>query len=198
MTMKTSSSSKQLFENPFLERFSRSNAIAVISALFILAFIVFLYGLYIQVMAIPSQIAWLLIGLLVFSFAEYLIHRYVFHHGNYREGKSWQSKFHGIHHDIPSDRERLTLPMPLALAVSSLVFFLFKFLMGSLAYGFFPGFISGYALYLLVHYWIHTRKPPRNRLKVLWRNHHIHHHVNEHKAYGVTTPFWDWVFGTLP
>ncbi|MCS5490199.1 sterol desaturase family protein [Algoriphagus limi] len=196
--MKAANSSKQLFENPFLERFSRSNAIAVIASLFGLALIIFLYGVYFRLVPLGLQILLVFAGLFAFSFFEYLIHRYVFHAGNYREGKNWQSKLHGIHHDIPSDRERLTLPMPLALGVSLVVFFLFKFLIGSLAYGFFPGFISGYALYLLVHYWIHTRKPPKNSLKVLWRNHHIHHHVNENKAYGVTTPFWDWVFRTLP
>lgn len=196
--MKASGSSKQLFENPLLERFSRSSAPLVITSLFVLASVIFCFGLSDNSLPFFRQIVWVIIGLVVFSLAEYLIHRYIFHFGDYRSGKNWQSKIHGIHHDTPSDRERLALPMPIALGVSLVVFFLFKFLMGIWAYGFFPGFISGYSLYLLIHFLIHTRKPPQNRLKVLWKNHHIHHHINEHKAFGVTTPFWDWVFRTLP
>ncbi len=191
-------SNHPLFENPHLEKFSKSNAVFVISSLFVLAGTIFSIGVVGYSISIPGLTGWFLTGFLIFSLIEYLIHRYVFHSGNYREKKNWQSKLHGIHHERPAARERLTLPMSLALGVSLNVFLIFKLLMGNFAFGFFPGFITGYALYLLVHFWIHTRKAPKNQLKVLWRNHHIHHHVDDGKAFGVTSPFWDWVFGTLP
>ena len=198
MIMKTSDSTKQLFKNPALERFSRSNAPAVITALFLLAVFIFSLGLYLSSLVFLIQFYWCLLGLLIFSLAEYLIHRYVFHFGDYRNVKSWQSKIHGVHHDFPSDKERLALPIPLALGISLLLFFLLQFMLGDIAYGLFSGFISGYGAYFLIHYLIHTRKPPKNNLRVLWRNHHIHHHVDEHKAFGVTSPFWDWIFRTRP
>ena len=191
-------SNTPLFENPHLEKFSKSNAVVVLSSLFVLASGIFLIGLVGHSILISGLTGWFLTGLLVFSLTEYVIHRYVFHSGNYRDKKTWQSKLHGIHHDRPADRERLTLPISLALGVALHVFLIFKLFFGNPAFGFFPGFISGYAFYLLVHFWIHTRKPPKNRLKMLWRNHHIHHHVNKQKAFGVTSPFWDWIFGTLP
>ena len=66
------------------------------------------------------------------------------------------------------------------------------------AYGFTAGFLFGYAAYLFVHYLVHALQPPQNALKVLWVNHAIHHYKNPDVAYGVTTPFWDFVFRTLP
>ncbi|NVJ84669.1 MAG: sterol desaturase family protein [Algoriphagus sp.] len=196
--MRTPNQGKRLFKNPVLEWLSRSSAPLVISSLFIVALAVFCLGIF-QMRISFWKLAFLfLVGLVLFSLAEYLIHRFVFHDGDYKAGKSWKTKIHAIHHDIPTDPERLTLPLPVALFASFLVFFIFKIILGNLAFGVFPGFISGYAFYLLVHFLIHTRKPPQNHLKILWRNHHIHHHLKEDKAYGVTTPFWDWVFGTLP
>ena len=29
-------------------------------------------------------------------------------------------------------------------------------------------------------------------------HHHLHHHVYEEKAFGVSSPIWDFIFGTLP
>lgn len=196
--MKATDSTKKLFENPILERLSRSSAPRVITALYLLAFGIFLWGFPDSSNPLNGKLLWLLVGLIAFSLAEYLIHRFVFHFGDYRNEKKWQAKIHGIHHDFPSDKDRLALPIPVALGVSLLLFLVLKWIMGDLAFAFFPGFLVGYATYLCVHFLIHTRKPPKNYLRALWRNHHIHHHVDERKSFGVTSPFWDWVFQTLP
>ena len=34
-------------------------------------------------------------------------------------------------------------------------------------------------------------------MKPLWRNHHLHHYKDEEKGFGVSTTFWDRVFGTM-
>jgi sterol desaturase/sphingolipid hydroxylase (fatty acid hydroxylase superfamily) len=61
---------------------------------------------------------------------------------------------------------------------------------------FFPGFLMGYLLYASMHYAIHAWNPPYKWLKPIWRNHHLHHYKNDDKGFGVSSHFWDKVFGT--
>jgi sterol desaturase/sphingolipid hydroxylase (fatty acid hydroxylase superfamily) len=65
-----------------------------------------------------------------------------------------------------------------------------------MAFVFFPGFILGYLLYGSIHYAIHAWKPPFKWLKPLWQNHYLHHYKNDDKGFGVSTTFWDKIFGT--
>jgi 4-hydroxysphinganine ceramide fatty acyl 2-hydroxylase len=55
-----------------------------------------------------------------------------------------------------------------------------------------------YALYLIIHYSIHIFRMPTNAFKVLWVNHAIHHYSEEGAMFGVTSPLWDHIFGTVP
>ncbi len=46
---------------------------------------------------------------------------------------------------------------------------------------------------------VHAFQPPKNSLKLLWLNHSIHHYKeDEHILYGVSSPVWDYVFGSVP
>ncbi len=190
--------SKQLFSNPVLEKLTRTNALVVITTLVLLSLAVFIYGVFAVHIIFLTKVVYGVIGLLSFTLAEYLIHRFVFHSIEYSEKITWQFRIHGIHHAFPSDKERLAMPLPLAIFLSAFLFFLLRFAIGSTAFFFFPGFLLGYACYLLVHYIIHTRRPPNNICRILWKHHYMHHFKDHHKAYGVTTPFWDIVFGTMP
>ncbi|MEQ9007606.1 MAG: sterol desaturase family protein, partial [Ekhidna sp.] len=105
---------------------------------------------------------------------------------------------HGVHHDYPKDKDRLAMPIPLSLALSTGFFFLFQFIMGVNVFGFLPGFLMGYAYYLWIHYMVHAFQPPKNFWKVLWVHHGIHHYKDPGNAFGVSSPFWDLVFGTMP
>ena len=148
---------------------------------------------------IPS--VWLFMaGMFVFTFVEYVLHRFVYHSGpDYMNPNNWQYKAHGVHHAYHKDKDRLAMPLPLALIVSGLFFILFYEIMGLRAVAFFPGFIIGYSLYLYIHYKVHTSKPPKNFFRFLW-HHHLKHHVDkhDHTAFGVSSPLWDIVFGTMP
>ena len=66
----------------------------------------------------------------------------------------------------------------------------------TLGAAFVSGFIGMYLLYEVLHRRAHTR-PPRGRYG-RWRrrNHFAHHFVDPRRGQGVTTPFWDGVFGT--
>ena len=90
------------------------------------------------------------------------------------------------------------MPIPLAILLGTLVFIIFYISLGDYAYFFWPGFFLGYAIYLFVHYKIHTTKAPKNIVKYLWVHHFFHHYKYEDKAYGVSSPLWDIIFGTMP
>ncbi len=190
--------SRRLFDNPILEKLTHTNSYVVITAFIIIGTAVLTYG------AVSLTVPWygmaglFLVGYLAFTLLEYLMHRYLYHFGEYKDASNWSYKIHGVHHAFPRDKDRLAMPLPLALVLATIFFLLFKLLMGSLAVFFFPGFVVGYASYLFIHYTIHSRTPPNNWFRYLWTHHHLHHHKYEDKAFGVSTPLWDVVFGTMP
>jgi sterol desaturase/sphingolipid hydroxylase (fatty acid hydroxylase superfamily) len=190
---------KQLFKNPVLEKLSRTH-IAIPLTIYAMVAIGFLaYGIMVIGLSILGLIGLFIAGLLSFTLAEYLMHRYLYHHEPTTEkGKKFIYTVHGVHHEFPKDKDRLAMPPLLALILIVILFSLFYLVMGTSVYGFLPGFILGYSLYLFVHYAVHAYAPPKNFLKVLWVNHGIHHYKEPDRAYGVSSPLWDVIFGTLP
>ena len=172
---------------------------AAITTYVVLSLAIFIYGIVVIDQSFFSKISLLLAGTLLFTFMEYIFHRFVYHSGeDYMAEENWQYKVHGVHHDHPTDKDLLAMPIPLALLLGSIFFGIFWLLMGPGAFFFWPGFFIGYAAYLYVHYIVHTRKPPQNAFKILWSHHHLHHYVYDDKAYGVSSPLWDVIFGTMP
>ena len=90
------------------------------------------------------------------------------------------------------------MPPVVSIVIATLLLFLLKLVMGDLVFAFLPGFLIGYAGYLGVHYIVHAYSPPKNLFKGLWVHHGIHHYKDDHVAFGVSTPLWDYVFGTRP
>lgn len=193
---------KKIFRHQLLVKLSQTNPLVAISLYYIISLGIAAYGIYVlswnQLSGLIS-VLFLLGGVLVFSLVEYAMHRFLYHSGkDYKDEENWQYKVHGIHHDLPHEEDLLALPIPLALVIVFLFYLLFASLVGEYVYFFFPGFLSGYATYLLIHYKIHTSKPPQNKLKYLWKHHMTHHFSHDDKAYGVSSPLWDIVFGTMP
>ena len=187
----------RLFNNAFLEKLTHTNSKVAISIYVATALGVFVYGLstipttFIQVFVLFN------LGRLSFTLVEYLLHRYVYHSGEYNRPTEWQYKVHGIHHEHPNVEDQLAMPIPLALSILFLFYLLFSVIMGPLALFFFPGFLFGYAFYLTMHYLIHVRKAPKNFFKWFWRHHHLHHRF-DHLAFGLSSRLWDRVFRTMP
>ena len=139
------------------------------------------------------------IGLMVFTFVEYLIHRFLFHFEAKSESqKKIKYNIHGVHHEYPKDKDRLVMPPLFSIGLAVAFYYLFNFLMGQYALFFFPGFLAGYSTYLLIHYAVHRYRPPRNFLSYLWKHHSLHHYKSENTAYSVSFPLWDIMFGTMP
>ena len=62
----------------------------------------------------------------------------------------------------------------------------------------FSGFILGYLTYDYMHYHLHHHVPKTSFGKRL-RTHHMRHHFQDHRyGFGVSSPLWDAIMGTLP
>lgn len=146
-----------------------------------------------------------LVGLFLWTLTEYLLHRFVFHyppHGEVQERIVFL--FHGIHHAQPQCKTRLVMPpvvsIPLALIVYGLLILLVGEILG--LYGWVDilmvGLLAGYLIYDLTHYATHHFPMRRGVLKFLKRYHMQHHYKTPNQRFGVSSPLWDWVFGTMP
>lgn len=189
---------KQLFENPILEKLSRTHIAIPVSLFFITGAILGWYAFTYTAMSNLHIAGLFLGGAITFTFIEYWVHRSVYHIEPTTEARAkFQYVAHGVHHEYPKDKTRLAMPPLLAIIVASSLFAFMFFLLGEAAYAFFPGFIWGYASYLLVHYAVHAYAPPKNFLKQLWINHAVHHYKDGNAVFGVSSPLWDYVFGTM-
>lgn len=177
----------------------RTNALVAISLYILMAIAVFIYGTTTYNSDLIHNFSYLIFGLLIFTLAEYAFHRFLYHSGdNYKDEKNWQFTIHGVHHVHPKDSGLLAMPIPLAILLASIFFLIFYLILGNDAFFFWPGFFIGYATYLYIHHKVHTSKPPKNIFKYLWRHHLLHHYSCENKAFGVSSPLWDFIFRTMP
>ncbi|HEV7349077.1 sterol desaturase family protein [Telluribacter sp.] len=189
--------SKQLFENPILERLSRTHISVPVSMYLLIAAFFGWYALTYTDMSNAWIVALFFLGLLTFTFVEYWVHRSVYHIEPTTPARAkFQYTMHGVHHEYPKDKTRLALPPILAVIIAAALFGIFFVLMGEASYAFFPGFMVGYAGYLTIHFLVHAYNPPRNFFKYLWINHAIHHYKDGDTMLGVSSPLWDHVFGT--
>ena len=192
------SGSKKLFNNPILEKLSHTN-IAIPITIFFVAGAILGYYAFTSTNLENWVISSLFItGAVTFTFVEYWVHRGVYHIEPTTEARAkFQYVAHGVHHEYPKDKTRLAMPPIIAAVAVITLFSIFFVLMGESAFAFFPGFIWGYAAYLLVHYSVHAYAPPKNFMKQLWINHAVHHYKHGNAVFGVSSPFWDHVFGTM-
>lgn len=177
----------------------KTNSFLAIGLYSLISVIVMGFGFFTTAIDPYSGILISISGMAVFSFTEYIIHRFLYHSGkDFKNEKYWQYKIHGVHHLFPRDLKLLAMPILLAFFIAGLLFFGLFVLWGDSAYFFWPGFMLGYAVYLYIHYVVHARKPPNNFFRFLWTHHALHHYIYEDKAFGVSSPLWDIVFGTMP
>jgi len=144
-----------------------------------------------------------ILGLFLWSLAEYLLHRFVFH---FKPRNPTQERivflFHGIHHVQPQCKTRLVMPpvvsIPLALVFYGLFWLIFTRLLPLSLWlaPVFSGFIVGYIAYDMTHYATHHFPMRRGIWKALKRHHMRHHYKTPDQRFGVSSPLWDYVFGT--
>ncbi|KAI9834193.1 MAG: fatty acid alpha-hydroxylase [Thelocarpon superellum] len=164
-----------------------------------------MYGTYLSRDGLPSTLhvaGYWLFGLAMWTLVEYGLHRGLFHVDKYlpdnRVGITVHFVLHGIHHYLPMDKLRLVMPptlfIVLAIPFWKLAHFVFSYSWHA-ATAAFCGGIFGYICYDLTHYFLHHRQLPAF-YRELKRYHLQHHFADYENGFGVTSRFWDRIFGT--
>lgn len=134
--------------------------------------------------------AWVLAGLATWTLLEYLLHRWVLHR------MPPFKRLHTEHHEHPFELigTPTWLSAPLfVLAWLALTLALARPAAGGAA----AGLMAGYLAYSLLHDAAHHRRAaPGGWLARVKRRHARHHQPGANGDFGVSTAFWDRVFGT--
>ena len=138
-------------------------------------------------------------GLMAWTLVEYLMHRVVFHcepTGDF--GRRLVYLYHGRHHDFPSDTSRLVMSPGFTMPLAACFYAVFWAIAGPANAGpLFSGLALGYLAYETVHFLVHAGHfRGRSLMRRLRRYHLGHHYRDDGAAFGVTTPVWDFLFGT--
>lgn len=189
----------RIFKNPILESFTHVHPI--VPLIFWSPVIVYLFYRAIEIKQINmfEILTWIFSGIMLWTFTEYTLHRFVFHwDAKSRLGKYFVFLFHGLHHDDPQDPTRLVMPPVPAVIIVSLLWMLFSLI--------FPdkyidilmaNFLIGYLCYDYIHYATHHFAMTGPIGKFLRKYHLQHHYSGEDSKYGVSSPLWDYIFKTV-
>ncbi|MCJ1349868.1 fatty acid alpha-hydroxylase [Peltigera leucophlebia] len=148
------------------------------------------YGSYLAYLGLPSFLQLVLYwftGLGLWTLVEYGLHRGLFHVDKYlpdnRVGITAHFVLHGIHHYLPMDKLRLVMPPTLFVALAAPFYKLAHTIFywdWNVATAVFCGGIFGLPSFY-------------KQLKT----YHLQHHYQDYEnGFGVTSRFWDKVFGT--
>ena len=190
------SASPRLFDNPLLDKLSRVHWSV---PLFIYGPVIMALGaVSFRLIAPTAVLGMTALGYLIWTLIEYFGHRYLFHWefpGDF--GKRIHFLIHGVHHDHPNDPLRLVMPILLSGPIMIIAWLVATLLFGAtLRFPGLMGFVIGYLAYDMVHYYTH-HATPTTRLGMTMRRLHLMHHFRDHdKGFGVSAPYWDFVFGT--
>jgi sterol desaturase/sphingolipid hydroxylase (fatty acid hydroxylase superfamily) len=196
----------RLFKADFLEFFTHISPIAVL-IIWVPVVAFFLYRSVVGLQA--GQTAWyiaiaILLGVVVWTFAEYTLHRFLFHHhATSPRAQRVFFLFHGVHHAQPQCKTRLVMPPIVSIPMALLFYGLFSLIVGGLVGAvawvepLFAGFVGGYLLYDMTHYATHHLPMRTGYFKFVKRYHMRHHFRTPDQRFGVSSPVWDYVFGTV-
>ena len=175
--------------------------------------------LWISPLGVLASTFYFAIGLLIWTFIEYLLHRFAFHAPDeiMRETHEISAGlalnepvipalpsmrhviyfiFHGVHHEYPSDSMRLVMPPVASLPMGVVAWFIFLLIFGGKAIPAFAGLLVGYLIYDTTHFVLHHKSVPTAFGKMIKKSHMRHHFLDPDENYGVSSPLWDVVFGT--
>ena len=149
------------------------------------------------------------VGLALWSFIEYSVHRFAFHIDEKLPNWNWVLKLHfllhGIHHKIPNDPYRLVMPPALMSILVYIGYNIFKkLILFWLPYEIFNAILGsvllGYVMYDMMHYSEHHFKSSDKSYFGLMRRYHMKHHFmnkGHQKGFGISIKLWDYIFDTL-
>ena len=140
----------------------------------------------------PAAAAACLLGLFVFSLIEYVVHRWLLH-----DPRSALFYLHDAHHQNPEKTSAFLFPTSILLLMTLWWLLTWGLHVHQAAY-FLMGLSGGYLYFDTLHHVEHTTRInqiPFRWLQKRWAFHSVHHRLDQ-SNFGVTTAFWDSVFGT--
>ncbi|NIM49529.1 MAG: fatty acid hydroxylase [Gemmatimonadales bacterium] len=211
--------SVRIFKSNVLEALSHVHPVVPhVLYLPVIAYVLYSASAVASVARIGAMIA---LGLLLWTVAEYFIHRFMFHAtpeveervrqivGRLAPGEAALSKLtglrqkhyflaHGAHHDFPNDTKRLVMPPSISIPLAILFYSAFRLLLGpGDGPALFAGFTLGYLIYDTIHYAVHHFSLRDPVLLYLKKQHYRHHYQDAERDFGVSSPLWDLVLGTM-
>ena len=212
--------SVRMFQSDFLETFTHVHHLVPL-VIFIPVIAYFLAQTYLQGMGLGRSVLLYAAGLAVWTVSEYFVHRFGFHVGKEAERKVQdnvdkleegqgalralsgleQTRYflaHGVHHTHPNDSKRLVMPPIVSIPLAVLFYWIFRALFGPVdMLPAFAGLVTGYLIYDMIHYSVHHVRPRTAIGRYLKKHHFRHHYQDPNKNYGVSSPVWDVIMGTL-
>jgi len=175
--------------------------------------------LWLSPLSLGGSALYFAIGLLIWTFIEYLLHRFAFHAPDEVMRETHQISagleldqavipelptfrhvvyfiFHGVHHEYPSDSLRLVMPPIASLPMGLVAWVIFSVIFGGNMIPAFAGSLVGYLVYDTTHFVLHHRSVPTAFGKLIKKAHMRHHFLDPDEDYGVSSPLWDIIFRT--
>ena len=139
----------------------------------------------------PELAAFALLGLVAWTLIEYVMHRFILH------GMPPFRAWHALHHARPT--ARIASPTILSAGLIFGLVFLPVLVLADvwIACALTWGVLVGYFGYAVTHHATHHWNLDNAWLKRRKRAHALHHHRARPGSYGVTSSFWDRVFGSV-
>jgi hypothetical protein len=208
----------RMFESDLRERLSHIKP-WVPHVLFIPVLGVSLWAAF-RTMAPGRAAAFYALGLFLWTIVEYTIHRGIFHTRRLIEDDTLRivgalrrdqpvvpnlptprHRFyfvaHGVHHNYPNDSTRLVLSPGVSIPLALVFYGLFRLIFGAATPAAYAGLITGYLCYDTIHYAVHHASGRWTLLRSLKRRHFRHHYADNTRDFGVSSPLWDYIIGTL-
>jgi sterol desaturase/sphingolipid hydroxylase (fatty acid hydroxylase superfamily) len=187
-----------MFDSGLLDFFSRVHP--VVPVVIFIPVIVVLSAIGLQEVSFLAFVGLFVGGYLMWTLFEYWLHRIVFHfEPEAGIGARLHWIIHGVHHDHPNDPMRLVMPpavsVPLGVIIIGLLYLIFG---GAYAPSLGAGFVAGYLVYDMTHYYLHHFTPRGPLGRALRELHMRHHFQDDTRGFGISAPYWDFIFRTLP
>ncbi|CAM4099731.1 fatty acid hydroxylase [Bacillus manliponensis] len=143
----------------------------------------------------------LLVGIIFYTLNEYVTHRFLFHLKPPKNPILLKllKRLHYDHHVYPDDLRLLFLPIWYSLPLFAIWLYALYLFTGSITIvlSFGIGMIGMFLMYEWKHYIAHRPIRPITRFgRWLKKQHILHHYKNENYWFGVSNPFYDFLFGT--
>jgi dihydroceramide fatty acyl 2-hydroxylase len=147
-----------------------------------------------------ASLASLAAGLLSWGLVEYSIHRWILHRVPPADGAGVPgNRTHLAHHADPNALDRLNVQLSESLPICVVYFLTAWALTGDLRAAVFAydGLMLGYFFYEYLDYQAHHGAARGPVVRYFRRYHLLHHHYDARVRFGVTSPLFDYLFGTF-